>query len=181
MTMSDQIIVMNDGRIEQMGPGKELYNYPTNTFIAQFIGNPNINLVEGSLDVGEDGRATVTIGQHTADFPIDADFANTASSGEVIVGIRPRDLSIHGENTSNLTLPGELALLEPLDENALATLSTDRGELRAIVPTDTPVDEGEAIDIGIRTDNLYFFDPETEELVLKSAKETKRSVNTATQ
>lgn len=181
MTMSDQIIVMNDGRIEQMGSGKELYNYPTNIFIAQFIGNPNINLLDGTLDVGEDGRATVTIDQHTADFAIDADFTDTTPSGDVTVGFRPRDLSIDGESASNLTLPGELSLLEPLDENALATLSTDRGELRAIVPTDTPVDEGEAIDIGIRTDNLYFFDRDTDELVLKSAKETKRSVNTATQ
>lgn len=181
MTMSDQIIVMNDGDIEQMGPGKELYRYPTNTFIAQFIGNPNINLIDGALDVGDDGRATVTIGEHSAEFTVDTEFADTAPSGEVIVGIRPRDLSIDGEGVSNLTLPGKLTLLEPLDENALATLSTDRGEFRAIVPTDTPVDEGEAIDIGIRTDNLYFFDPKTSELVLKSAKETKRSVNTATQ
>ncbi len=55
MTMADRIVVMHDGRIEQIGTPLELYDRPANLFVAQFIGSPAMNIVEGTLRRGGDG------------------------------------------------------------------------------------------------------------------------------
>ena len=50
MTMADQIVVMHDGRIEQIGSPLDLYDHPGNRFVAGFIGSPAMNFIEGTLD-----------------------------------------------------------------------------------------------------------------------------------
>ena len=58
MTMADQIVVMRDGNIEQLGAPLDLYDHPNNTFVAGFIGSPAMNLIEGTLQVAN-GHASV--------------------------------------------------------------------------------------------------------------------------
>ena len=93
MTMGDRVVVMNDGRIEQIGTPKELYDRPETLFVASFIGSPTMNLLPGNLERGADGQR-VRIGRNVLPVPAGLEF----SSDEVIVGVRPEDLVVPEES-----------------------------------------------------------------------------------
>ncbi|MEH6835700.1 MULTISPECIES: ABC transporter ATP-binding protein [Falsihalocynthiibacter] len=99
MTMADRIIVMNEGRIEQIGTPTEVYNRPETTFVASFMGAPPMNLMAG---VARDGQLRIGVQ------PIPAHDRST--SGEVTIGIRPEDivLDVNGDITIDITLVEEL-------------------------------------------------------------------------
>ncbi|MEY8120587.1 ABC transporter ATP-binding protein [Falsihalocynthiibacter sp. BN13B15] len=99
MTMADRIIVMNEGRIEQIGTPTEVYNRPETTFVASFMGAPPMNLMAG---VARDGQLRIGVQ------PIPAHDRST--SGEVTIGIRPEDIvpDVNGDITIDITLVEEL-------------------------------------------------------------------------
>jgi len=110
MTLADRIVVMNDGRIEQVGTPMELFNHPANTFVAGFLGSPPMNQVKGTLtDTGAKiGAAEIKLSGRM----------NGHAGRDVIVGIRPEHVSLtEGEQTS--PLPIALDLVEPLGSEAL--------------------------------------------------------------
>ena len=86
MTLGDRVVVMRDGGVQQVGPPQELYDHPTNLFVAGFIGSPAMNFLHATA---EDGRLRTALG----DLPID-DRMRRALEGadaprELILGIRP--------------------------------------------------------------------------------------------
>jgi spermidine/putrescine transport system ATP-binding protein len=93
MSMSDRIAVMNDGRIEQVGPPEEIYREPATQFVAEFIGDTNLFDAEV---VERDGRQVAEIGG-AAGFAVGAD----DRTGSVTVSIRPEDLRVTGAARSN--------------------------------------------------------------------------------
>ncbi len=110
MTLADRIVVMNDGRIEQVGTPMELFNNPANTFVAGFLGSPPMNQLKGTLtDTGaEIGGTEIKL----------AGAINGHAGRDVVVGIRPEHVSLsQGQQTS--ALPIALDLVEPLGSEAL--------------------------------------------------------------
>ncbi len=87
LTMSSYIAVMKEGVLQQFGTPDQIYHYPANLFVADFIGNPKVNLLEGSVD----GHGCVNVG----DFALDVDAGYPA--GKVVVAVRPEDISISAE------------------------------------------------------------------------------------
>jgi len=99
MTMADRIAVMNEGRIEQLGEPLELYDRPTNLFVAQFIGSPAMNVFDGVFQNG-------TVQGLGARWPCTA----KAHEGQSVkYGIRPEHLSFGSEG-----VPAEIAVVEPM-------------------------------------------------------------------
>ena len=101
MTMADQIVVMNHGRIEQIGAPLELYDRPANLFVAGFIGSPSMNFITGT--VGAEGFKT-------ADgliLPVDANAAAHAGT-QAVYGIRPEHLALDAAG-----LPFAVEIVEP--------------------------------------------------------------------
>ena len=168
MSMSDRIAVMNDGDIEQIGTPKALYNAPNNEFVASFIGNPTINLVDGTYDADS---ATVEAGDLTYTF--DPDTFNQDPTGSAVrIGFRPESVQLLDESQPN-SIEGEVSILEPLGNTDLATLETDFGEIRAIVPDEGDgeyaFEEGEQVWVQPNPARLYLFDAETTALVTRGA------------
>ena len=62
MTMADKIVVLNGGRIEQVGAPLELYNHPVNRFVAGFIGSPKMNFLDGRIAAREEGATVIEVG-----------------------------------------------------------------------------------------------------------------------
>lgn len=129
MTLADRIVVMNDGAIEQVGTPMELFNNPTNTFVAGFLGSPPMNQVKGTL---------TETGAKVGDTEIKLSGAINGNAGrEVIVGIRPEHVTLSpGEQTS--TLPIALDLVEPLGSEAL--LHAHFGDNNLVFKADTEGD-----------------------------------------
>jgi multiple sugar transport system ATP-binding protein len=101
MTMADKIIVMRDGRIEQVGVPIDLYNRPENTFVAQFIGSPAMNLIEGHV---ENGQFLLEKGP-----PLALPASLHGAIGAMQCGFRPEHVRIDAENG----LAGTVEVVEP--------------------------------------------------------------------
>lgn len=176
MTMSDRIIVMNDGNIEQMGGTETVYRYPTNVFVAEFIGNPSMNFLEcSSVELGTDS-ASLEIEGNRIEFPVERT-APSFRGDTVTLGVRPQHVSIEGSGTRTFT--GTLRLIEPLDDRALATIDGPQGEVSALIPRGIDVNEGETVDIYLDALELHLFDPNTTELVARSTKQDTSPMSTA--
>jgi multiple sugar transport system ATP-binding protein len=102
MTMADRIVVMQDGRVEQVGAPLELYDRPANLFVATFIGSPAMNLIEGRIT----GEGFVT----TSGLTLPLRLAPAGSQGQpALYGIRPEHFSLGGEGGRGESGRGEAA------------------------------------------------------------------------
>lgn len=120
LTMSTNIAVMKDGVIQQFDTPDRVYRYPANLFVADFIGNPKINLLEGEID----GKNLVDLG----DFNITMDTHH--AYGKVVVGIRPEDISV-----STQPVPGaeEFTAYSILPSGADTTIIAKRGDIELTI------------------------------------------------
>ena len=109
MTLADRIVVMNNGRIEQVGAPLDLYERPLNLFVAGFIGSPSMNLLSGHLLRGGNGRSKITLPGGTS---FEADPAPSDLSGPVTIGIRPEHIRLGAE--SEVMLEGQAVVVEML-------------------------------------------------------------------
>jgi multiple sugar transport system ATP-binding protein len=107
MTMADKIVVMHDGRVEQIGTPLDLYDRPDNTFVAAFIGSPSMNMIDGILRRTGD-RADVLTSDGSA-LPVDP--RHTVADGtRVIYGLRPEHLMLADAATG---IPAKINVVEP--------------------------------------------------------------------
>ncbi|MFH0844648.1 MAG: ABC transporter ATP-binding protein [Pseudomonadota bacterium] len=105
MTLGDKVVVMRDGRILQVGRPETIYDSPAHTFVATFIGSPEMNLFQGRL-VQKAGRLTFQCG----DFSLDpGDIPSDLEGEEVQVGIRPEDIRVAREGET--ALQGEVEMI----------------------------------------------------------------------
>ena len=126
MTLADRIVVMNDGRIEQVGTPMELFNNPANVFVAGFLGSPPMNQMKGTL---------TETGAQVGDTEIKINGSTAAYAGrDVIVGIRPEHVTLTDEGNAT-ALPIALDLVEPLGSEAL--LHARVGEDALVFKADT--------------------------------------------
>jgi multiple sugar transport system ATP-binding protein len=153
MTIADQLVVLNGGRIVQRGTPEELYRRPADTFVAGFIGSPSTNLLAGHLRGGV----------FTAD-----GLAWPAPSGierDVTVGVRPEDLLI--EPAFDGAGDGRVELVELLGPRYVVIVNVGAGRLTSVVEAAsvagwaTPPVPGDAVTVRVRPDRTHFFDTST--------------------
>ena len=143
MTLADKIVVLRDGRVEQVGSPMELYERPANAFVAQFIGSPKMNLFsKGDLSA----NAGKVLGKALA--------ANHK------VGLRPENMV--ETDAANAVVEGRLELVENLGEYALVHLVTTTG-VEFIAKTEKPpkTERGGTIGFRIKPELAHYFDTET--------------------
>jgi len=157
MTMADRIAIMNAGELQQIGPPKTVFNDPANTFVATFIGSPNINLFDADLETTGDGyRAT------SAEF--DIPFASPHVPADVVaqsvqLGTRPQDLRpVGGPDEADAVVTGTVDLIEPLGTDAIVRIQTDGGPVRAMVDGYQTLDRGDELSLGVDVPEIYLFD-----------------------
>ena len=92
MTMADKIVVLNGGRIEQVGAPLELYNHPVNRFVAGFIGSPKMNFLDGRIAAREEGATVLDVGGATVRLP--RALPGAVEGEPVALGVRPEHLSV---------------------------------------------------------------------------------------
>ncbi len=109
MTMSDLIVVMNAGRIEQVGAPIEVYDKPANLFVATFIGSPAMNLIEGVLE-HEGAVSFVRVGDQR--IALDR-YIDLPPLTPMVAGIRPEHLTLAPLECSTFNLPFTVDLIEP--------------------------------------------------------------------
>jgi lactose/L-arabinose transport system ATP-binding protein len=150
MTMADKIVVLRDGRVEQVGAPLELYRNPDNRFVAGFIGSPAMNFLD--CDVVDNKLV------HPAfSTPQDSPIALPAGLSKVTVGARPEHIELD-HSADQLTID----LTEALGGVSYCYLAGPDGS-RLIVEEsgDTRSSEGTTVGLSVPTKRLYLFDPDT--------------------
>ncbi len=152
MTMAHRIVVLNGGRIEQFGTPMDLYHHPATKFVAQFIGQPNMNLIPAEVRGADASGLTVDLaGGGTMTLPVMAGLVKPGQRVEV--GIRPEDLRMGG------ALKLTVRVLERLG-GAAVTYGTlpDGTRFCATLPGDAPVREGAEIALSVDPAACHVFD-----------------------
>ena len=125
MTLADRIVIMNNGRIEQIGTPMELYDAPVNQFVAGFMGSPPMNFIELLRKNGADGSRMETSSGQIVKLP---DGKSSGNAQSVVLGVRPEALSI----TEDGPLQGIVEVVEPKGNETLVFVRIDDAHLLCI-------------------------------------------------
>jgi len=169
MTLAHRVVVMNDGNIQQVAPPQHLYDFPENRFVAEFIGDPAMNMIPATVE--KDGSG-YTLVHPEFRIPLPSAGALEMYQGsEVVLGIRPEDFyrveevgdEYYGniEGTVRVTEPlGDSLLLECLiGENTVRVNSSPRSDLRY----------NDVVELVYDRERLHVFDAETGDALYHSA------------
>ena len=169
MTMGTKIVVMNNGRIQQVGTPREVYEKPANIFVAGFIGQPPMNFIHGMLhDSGTftttKNKFTFRIPESKLEIPRELGYENR----EVILGIRPEDVYDNQnkemmdkwDSFSRLDITAEISELLGGETNVYTTVDGD--QVVAAVPCRDDIAPGQPFKLWLDFDHIHLFDPDTE-------------------
>ena len=159
MALATRIAVMDQGRIVQYASPIEIYRRPATTFVANFVGNPPMNLVEVEA-TKDDGKLQLKAdGLTIAALPMtDAIGTALAAGSKLTLGIRPEHLDVAGAGAPN-TITAPLFANENMGPESLVTI--DRGEgarVTARIFTDDHIALGETVTLGFAADHVHLFD-----------------------
>ena len=154
MTLGDRIVVLADGRIQQIGRPIELYLTPVNRFVAGFIGTPSMNFVVGRREQ-EDG-VLVFIAEGARVKLLRKDIA-TSMSSPVTLGIRPEDLTVQSGATPGDGLVGRVVLVERLGGTSHIHFDMGRHRMMASVSNDSLPAVGDNITIHVPAERVHLF------------------------
>ncbi|MCZ4282770.1 sn-glycerol-3-phosphate import ATP-binding protein UgpC [Kiloniella laminariae] len=151
MTLADRLIVMNGGLPEQIGSPMELYDRPSTTFVAGFIGSPAMNFIPIQVDKKD---ATLPSGQKL-------NFSAPSGHAQLLLGIRPEDIEITTPELADLTL--KVSVIEPLGADSLIYGSCEgmKEDLVVRVRDKALVQEEEIFSVRFNQQKLHYFDPKT--------------------
>ncbi|MEQ8965035.1 MAG: sn-glycerol-3-phosphate ABC transporter ATP-binding protein UgpC [Azospirillaceae bacterium] len=154
MTLADRIVILRDGKLQQIGSPLEVYDRPANVFIAGFIGNPPMNLLEGTLADGRFSSEGIDALALPGALP-------GARDGRVVVGARPDHVALTAPEEGDIR--GTVYAVEQLGEGALVTVEAGPHRLVVSAARNTPVREDEAVGLSLEREALHFFDGDTGE------------------
>ena len=163
MTMASRIVIMKTGIVQQIGTPKEVYSYPANTFVAQFIGSPSMNLFNGSYDNGKftfDGTNSITI-----DIPKEHQEKLKDYSGkQLIVGIRPEDISLDPamlKKYSHDTISIDSQVVELLGHDLVIYSDVEGQKIIIKTLADYDIKAHQDVKVAICMNKIHYFDPDT--------------------
>lgn len=155
MSMADRIVVMNNGEVQQVGTPEQLYAFPTNLFVASFIGSPAMNIITLPCSGG-----MVQIGEKTLPLP-----PHAAHLQDVFFGIRPEHLTDTPEAEQHTHhVSGTVTQRELMGADYLLHISTPIGELRYSRKNrgDIPM-VGDTVNLGFSPFDVHLFHAETQQ------------------
>ena len=168
MTMADRIVVMNGGKVEQVGAPLELYDRPANLFVAAFIGSPSMNLLQGEAARGEAGPVFRAKGGATLPLPAGTPVLPGAP---LVYGIRPEHLELAEPGTAG-DAAADIAVVEPTgsETQVFMTLGTDDlvGVFRERI-ADRP---GTRLTLRVDPARCHLFDPASGARIVPGASST---------
>lgn len=166
MTMSDRVVILDEGKLQQVGTPKEVFYEPVNKFVAEFIGSPSMNFFNARLEdstlMGSDVTYTVSAAY--------AERIKTRStSNEFILGIRPEHMAFADENDSN-TIGAVLEVQEPVGDDNYLYLRKGDTEFKMRVLGQIDYSEGDEIQVTFDESDAHVFDRATGQNLLLQSK-----------
>jgi multiple sugar transport system ATP-binding protein len=171
MTMGDRIAVLNAGLIQQLGTPQQLYDHPTNLFVAGFIGSPSMNVFPGARIVEEEGQTKVVldgIGQIVVPERY-VERSRAAAGKDLTFGIRPSHLEdvalVPSESQTGSTLEGSVDVVENLGDELLVYLTVAGRSVVAKLDPRSQVQAGAQVRLHVDNEQMHLFDTATQEAI----------------
>ncbi|WP_129113799.1 ABC transporter ATP-binding protein [Halegenticoccus tardaugens] len=175
MTIADEILLLNGGRLQQFDDPLELYHNPANEFVADFIGSPSMNLFDATFVTDEEtyldaGAFRLTIPARASDA-----FRDNVDEGDVRVGVRPESFRVLLDDRSPVrngtpTIDATVTIVETFGDFNWYYLDADIDTDIVVQSADEAVmagvDVGDAVTVAADVDRLHLFDPRTEAALL---------------
>jgi multiple sugar transport system ATP-binding protein len=162
MTLGDRVVIMRDGRVQQIGTPLQVYGKPANKFVAGFIGAPAMNFIDVTVRSAAGLTSVETDGMRLTVGPADAPALAAHGGRRVILGLRPEHLML-GNGAPGLGFDARVEVVEQLgSEILLETRVAGASVTAARVPAETVIARGDQVRLSAQAGRLHFFDPETE-------------------
>ena len=157
--MADRIAVMNEGVLQQFGTPQEIYENPVNSWVATFVGEPQMSLMEMSM-TSEHGAAALLFAGETISLD-DKSSSRLKRSGilDFLVGVRPDKASVTLDETPD-AIKAEVYSRQLLGADVLVEVSIGKTRVRAKVDTSFMGNVGETCYLSFSSENLYYFNAE---------------------
>jgi ABC-type sugar transport system ATPase subunit len=155
MTLADKIVVLDKGRISQVGTPLELYNTPANKFVAAFIGSPSMNVFGVDVAGVKDRVAIVTLpGGRTAQVGV---AAQGGDANTVELGVRPEHLTVVDPQDASASFSGVVSIIEHLGNSTILYVDTPAGQLIVEGKGNLEARAGEAVGLRLSEPHAHLF------------------------
>ncbi len=156
MTMSTQVVVMNNGKIEQVSAPQDLYRYPETTFVADFVGMPRINLIKLKEDSSN--------GTRYGNGEVSIDLGWSPGIREIVIGARPEDL-ILSQGDEAMGEEYEITAVMPNGPETFVQLARGNTAVLARADNDTKFKTSDIVHVGYNPKSINIYDTQTNSLV----------------
>jgi multiple sugar transport system ATP-binding protein len=150
MAMADRIVIMNQGRVEQIGTPQEIYDRPNTMFVADFIGAPPMSFLDVHTSLRR-GDRRIRIDGVAVEMP---EVFEDRSEGRFAIGVRPENVSFADVSP----LRGQVIGAEYLGTTQIVTVLMAGGQIKARLPSGNAVRVGESVGLALRPDRISLFD-----------------------
>ncbi len=163
LTLADRIMVMRDGLVQQLDTPDVIYNRPANRFVASFLGNPQMNFIEGEIAETAAGPRFVR-----GDFQlaVDPDVASGQGGRTVVLGLRAEDAILVGDGKG---LAGAVTLVSPLGSEQHVDMDIAGVELIVRASKDQSLVIGDRLSLAVEPARLHLFDATSEQRLAASS------------
>lgn len=160
MTIADRIVLMRDGKIEQMGTPDEIFERPASHFVADFIGTPAMNFVDAVIEPGHVARAGGMALSLSPDL-----FPGLRAGQKVELGLRPASMDLVAPDAQN-AITGRVVLVENMGAEGQVITEVDGREISFVTAQFRTIKPGDAVHFALRPDQIHAFDPDTGQSLL---------------
>ena len=153
MSLGDRMVVMHQGRVQQVGRPMDIYNQPSNRFVAGFVGSPAMNFFDGKIQ--GDGTSVAFQTEESSLIPLPP----LQHRGQAVLGVRPERFQIHLEPDRH-RLPAEIVAVERYGDRGDALVAVDGISTRVVVRSgamDLP-DEGDRVFVSVPLEHVHLFE-----------------------
>ena len=160
MTLADRIVLLRDGRIEQLGSPLDLFERPANLFVASFLGSPKMNFIPATLSGNtatlSDGTKLALVGKREG-----------KAKQAVILGVRPQHIALSGKSVAvgHARVPVTVELVQPTGSRVQVTFPLGGKSIVAELESRDVSKPGEKIIIDIDMTRAIVIDPQTEKVI----------------
>ena len=147
MTLASRVAVMKKGRLQQFDTPMNIYNSPANRFVAEFVGSPSMNFIEGEMETGTFVSEGLRLALDDANF-----------TGRVTIGIRPEHLQVFGEPRAD-AIAASVYVTELMGNETFVFLTLGANRLVARAPADFRAEVESKVWLQFAKDKIHFFDP----------------------
>jgi multiple sugar transport system ATP-binding protein len=159
LSMADRIAVMNDGELQQVGTAEAIYEHPANLFVADFVGEPPMNLLpcEPVRDNGQLVLRSIAMAIEPARGLRDL-LDHRQGAGDLVLGVRPVDLGLSWSPTAEAVGTGQITLVENLGDEQIVAVRVDDQSVESVIDSSVKANVGDQVWLLVRPDRVHVFD-----------------------